>query len=128
MSLAFISFILALVGAILFASGVISASSQIVFFISILILAVGVYATRSLYFAVMQSGKIPVLYTGTAVGLISVIGYTPDIFSGPIVGLLLDNNPGELGHQYVFLMMAGFCVVGTIAAFLYHKEFSNAKK
>ena len=77
-----LSFIIAFFGAIVFATGVVSDIPYFVFLLSILVVAIGVYAARSLYFAVMQSGKIPLVLTGTAVGLISLIGYTPDIFAG----------------------------------------------
>ena len=76
-----ISFVITFFGALLFATGIISDSSTILFFISILIVSTGVYAARALYFAVMESGRIPLVLTGTAVGLISLIGYTPDILS-----------------------------------------------
>ena len=56
-------------------------------------LSVGVYGLRALYFAVMEKGNIPLVYTGTAVGLISIIGYAPDIFSGPLAGYFLDQYP-----------------------------------
>jgi hypothetical protein len=94
-----------------------------------MIVALGVYAIRSLYFAVMQSGKIPLVLTGTAVGLISLIGYTPDIFAGPAMGYLLDASPGLEGHQHVFWMLAVFSFIGGIAAFryfqLYGKPFND---
>lgn len=118
-----ISFIVACLGALLFASGIVVASETALFFLSILIVAMGVYAARSLYFAVMQQGKIPLVLTGTAVGLISLIGYTPDIFAGPTMGYLLDNSPGKLGHQHVFWMLALFSFIGGIAAFRYYWLF-----
>ena len=49
-------------------------------------------------------------------GIISVVGYTPDIFMGPVMGILLDNNPGLPGHQQVFLLLAAFATVGTFAS------------
>lgn len=121
-----LSFVGSFIGAILFASGIISASSPIMFFISILIVASGVYAARSLYFAVMKSGRIPIILTGTAVGMISLIGYTPDIFAGPIIGYLLDNSAGELGHQHVFWMLAGFSLFGGITSYVYHRKYRTA--
>ena len=60
--------------------------------------------------------KIPLAITGTAVGLISVVGYTPDIFVGPIMGYLLDSSPGIIGHQQVFMMLALFSALGLIAS------------
>jgi nitrate/nitrite transporter NarK len=114
-----VSFVISFFGALLFATGIISASATALFFISILIVASGVYAARSLYFAVMQSGQIPLVLTGTAVGLISLVGYTPDIFAGPAMGFLLENSPGAQGHQHVFWMLALFSFIGGIAAWYY---------
>ena len=50
--------------------------------------------------------------TGTAVGLVSVVGYTPDIFMGPINGYLTDTYPGAAGHQYFFGVLACFAALG----------------
>ena len=120
-----LSFIVTFVGALLFATGVISDSSTWLFFISILIVATGVYAARSLYFAVMESGKIPLVLTGTAVGLVSLVGYTPDIFAGPLIGYFLESSPGVVGHQQVFWMLAFFSFIGGIAAFVYYFRYKQ---
>jgi len=110
-----------MVGAIIYASGIVDAQMHSLFFMSLIITAIGVYAIRTLYFAAMQEGQIPLAVTGTAVGLISVIGYTPDIFVGPVMGYLLDNSPGLTGHQHVFVMLAIFAAVGFIAAVVFHR-------
>ena len=123
-----VSFIVSFFGALLFATGIISASTTALFFISILIVATGVYAARSLYFAVMERGQIPLVLTGTAVGLISLIGYTPDIFAGPAMGYLLDTSPGAKGHQHVFWMLALFSFIGGIAAWYYFRLYRKKKK
>ena len=120
-----ISFGVTFLGALLFATGIISDSTTLLFFISILVVAAGVYAARALYFAVMERGKIPLVLTGTAVGLISIIGYTPDIFAGPGMGYLLDNSPGETGHQHVFWALAVFSLIGGIAAWYYFKFYGK---
>jgi hypothetical protein len=111
----------------MFATGMITDSAPILFLLSILVVASGVYAARSLYFAVMESGQIPLVLTGTAVGLISIVGYTPDIFAGPTMGYLLDSSPGLVGHQHVFLMLALFSFIGGIAALYYFKLYSKKK-
>lgn len=120
-----VSFIVSFFGAILFATGSISASSTSLFFLSILIVATGVYSARSLYFAVMERGQIPLILTGTAVGLISLVGYTPDIFSGPAMGYLLENSPGVVGHQHVFWMLAVFSFIGGIASWYYFRLYKK---
>lgn len=122
----FWSFVVTFCGGLLFASGSIDPTTTSLFFLSVVIIAAGVYATRALYFSVMKIGRIPLVFTGTAVGLISLMGYTPDIFAGPAYGYLLDMYPKqELGFQYVFLMLSTFSLIGGIAAWAYHQRFKN---
>lgn len=122
-----ISFVFLLTGSSIFASGVNSPNLNLIFLISVIIVAVGAYSARFLYFAVLQEGRIPLYLTGTAVGIISFIGYTPDIFSGPLIGVLLDNNPGEYGHQLVFVVLGIFSIIGLTAAIGF-KRFVNKGK
>ncbi|WP_420602185.1 MFS transporter [Flagellimonas sp.] len=120
------SFGACIIGGILFGSGIIGPSTTMLFFLSVVIVAAGIYAARALYFGVMQKGKIPLMLTGTAVGLISLIGYTPDIFAGPAYGVLLDAHRGEeLGHQNVFWMLTAFSMVGGMAALAYHRIYGR---
>ncbi len=82
--------------------------------------AVGIYAVRAIYFAVMKEARVPLGYTGTAVGIVSFVGFAPDIFMGPWMGQLLDNNPGVIGHHYVFLLLSSFAVIGLIISILFN--------
>ncbi|OAB78623.1 MFS transporter [Cochleicola gelatinilyticus] len=116
-----IGFVIIFIGAMLFASGIIGPNMSVLFFVSLVITATGVYAYRTLYFAAMREGKIPLAITGTAVGLMSLVGYTPDIFAGPVMGYLLDTYPGETGHQYVFVMLGIFSLIGLIASVSYYR-------
>ncbi len=110
---------ISILGAILFSSELIQPDMNMFFLFALFITAFGVYAARVLYFAVMEEGRIPLALTGTAVGVISFIGYTPDIFAGPVIGYLLDNSPGRTGHQHVFIMLGIFSFVGFIAAVIF---------
>lgn len=85
---------------------------------NILISFAGVYALRGVYFALLQETRIPGRLTGTAVGLISLVGYTPDIFFAAIGGRLIDNAPGVAGHQHYFLFLAGIMLAGVAATAL----------
>ena len=116
-----IGFFIMLIGALLFTSGIITSSMNIIFSLSLIITAVGTYAIRALYFAVFNEGRIPLDLTGTAVGIISIIGYTPDIFATPIIGYLLDTYPGIIGHQYVFMMLVIFSILGLFASIKFSK-------
>ena len=109
-------FVTMLIGALIFSFGIIKPDMNFIFFLSLLILAVGTYSIRALYFAVLKEANVAFALTGTAVGIISVVGYSPDIFAGPIMGYLLDENPGIIGHQYVYFMLVIFSIIGLIAS------------
>ena len=90
-----------------------------------------VYALRGVYFALLEENKTPKNLTGAAVGLVSVIGYTPDIFFAPIAGRLLDANPGIIGHQNYFFLLSVITLIGALAAFgilFAHKKNLNKWK
>jgi len=46
------------------------------------------------------------------VGLVSVLGFTPDIFFAPLTGRLLDAYPGVPGLQRYFGLLAAFALFG----------------
>ena len=78
-----------------------------------------IFALRGIYFTLLEEGAVPLHITGTAVGLISLIGFAPDIFVPPIAGWLIDRNPGTAGHQHVFMLLTVFTLVGLVASFLF---------
>ena len=116
-----IGFIVMLVGALIFSLGIVQVNMNYIFFFSLIVVATGTYAIRALYFSLMQEGRIPLVLTGTAVGVISVVGYTPDIFASPMIGYLLDTYPGIIGHQYVFAILVLFSIVGLWASIKFSK-------
>ena len=121
-----IGFNIMLLGSLIFASGIISYNMNFIFLLSLVITAVGTYAVRALYFSVFNEGCIPIKMTGTAVGIISIVGYTPDIFATPIIGYLLDNYPGPLGYQYLFMMLFLFSLLGLIASINFSKKLKKS--
>jgi len=120
-----IGFLLMTITSLIFATGIINNGSTLLFILSIGTMALGVYSARVLYFATLEEAKIPLAITGTAVGFISIIGYTPDIFAGLLYGYFLDEYAGETGHQIAFAIMAGFTFIGCIASFLLYKHTKN---
>jgi hypothetical protein len=67
---------------------------------------------RGIYFALLEENQTPAYLTGAAVGLISLVGYTPEIFFAPITGRILDANPGIVGFRHYFLFLAGIAALG----------------
>ena len=101
------------------ASGVIVAN--------ILLSFAGVYALRGVYFALLEETHVPQHVTGTAVGLVSLVGYTPDVFFAAVGGRLIDGSPGVTGHQHYFafvtlIMLAGAAVTGLLMLLTRHRQ------
>ena len=87
-------------------------------FLSLGIGSLAVYGMRGIYFALLEEGRVPLAVTATAAGVISAVGFTPDIFMPLLGGVLLDNFPGAAGYRYFFLTTAAICVVGLAATLL----------
>ncbi|GJM29413.1 MAG: MFS transporter [Cyclobacteriaceae bacterium] len=121
-----ISFSLVLLGSLCLGTGMLKPNTYWFLLIAISATSAGIYAVRGVYFALYQEARIPLAITGSAVGLVSLIGFTPDIFMGPLMGYLIDRSPGAVGHQQVFLVLAGLAVVGLAAVTAF--RFSDSSK
>ena len=102
---------LSLVG--LMAAPRISSHALLVF----LVLFIGIltYAIRGLYWSLLDRCNIPVTTMGLAIGLISVLGYSPDVFLPLINGYLTQTFPGVFGYQLYFGYVAAMAALGGIA-------------
>ena len=114
-----IGFGLMFLGSAAIGVGILNPDTYLALVFTIVTTSTGIYALRGIYFALLQESKIPLIFTGSAIGLVSVIGFTPDIFMGPLMGFLIDRSPGALGHQHVFMVLSGFSLIGLIAALLF---------
>ncbi|BAO77529.1 MFS transporter [Winogradskyella sp. PG-2] len=121
-----IGFLLMALTSLIFALGIISDSTPLLFIMSIGTMAIGVYSARVLYFATLEEAKIPLAVTGTAVGFISVVGYTPDIFTGLVNGYFLDKYNEVTGHQITFGIMFVFALIGFIASYKLYKHSKSS--
>jgi nitrate/nitrite transporter NarK len=90
--------------------------------INTVVASLAVFAIRGIYYALLEEGGIPLALTGTATGIVSVVGYTPDIFMPLLGGALLDRYPGAPGYRILFLFVAGMCVLGLVAALLIMRQ------
>ncbi len=80
--------------------------------------SVAVFAIRAVYFALLEDCGVCESRTGAATGLISLVGFTPDIFAPPVAGLLLDHFADDVGYRLFFGIAAAACTMGTIASLL----------
>ena len=90
-------------------------------------MALGTYALRGLYFAIIEETKIPIQFTGTLVGIISVVGFTPDIFMSLFIGYMLGENPTIIEYQYLFSYFTIIPVIGLLASIFFRKTIYKRK-
>jgi sugar phosphate permease len=114
-------FLIILLGDAFVAFGLLDPTAPWMLFYMVITISTTVFGLRGIYFAIFDEAGVPAALTGTAVGLVSVVGYTPDIFMGPINGYLTDTYPGAAGHQYFFAVLAGFAALGLCCTLVFHR-------
>ena len=90
----------------------------VIMLINASIVSMAIFALRGIYFALLEDGGIAPAVTGTAAGVISAVGFTPDVFMPLVGGLMLDAYPGAEGYRYFYLFIAILCAIGSVAAWL----------
>jgi nitrate/nitrite transporter NarK len=92
-------------------------SGLAVIYANIFVSFFAVFGLRGVYFALLEENRTPSYLTGSVTGMVSFIGYTPEIFFAPITGRILDASPGLVGHQNYFLFLAGVMAVAIVVVF-----------
>ena len=95
----------------LLATSLPGADGLIVIYGNIFVSFFAVFGLRGVYFALLEENDTPPLLTGAVTGMVSFIGFTPEVFFTPITGRILDATPGAGGHQHYFLFLAAVSVI-----------------
>jgi sugar phosphate permease len=104
-----------------------ASTSLVIVYATIGISLFAVFSLRGIYFALLQEVHTPRYITGASVGLISLVGYTPDIFMAPVAGRILDATPGAGGFVHLFWLLTGIAVVGiAVIAVLLRVQRNNS--
>ena len=74
------------------------------------------WGLRGIYYAMLSDAAVPIHRTGAAVGMVSVIAYTPDILVPFGVGWMLDRIDPALAYRGLFAALAVAAVVGGISS------------
>jgi nitrate/nitrite transporter NarK len=94
-------------------------------FIVYIFIALGTYSLRGLYFAIIEETKTPIQMTGTLVGIISVVGFTPDIFMSLFIGYMLGENPAIAEYQQLFTTFTIVPIIGLLATLGFRKTIQK---
>jgi nitrate/nitrite transporter NarK len=115
---------------LIIASGILGlgiGSEQAIYFsfTSFVLMAFGTYSLRGLYFAIIEETKIPIQLTGTLVGIISVVGFTPDIFMSLFVGYMLGKDPTIVEYQNLYTLFTIIPIIGLLATLGFRKAIKE---
>jgi len=87
-----------------------------IFWIQVIVAGLAAFALRGIYFAILEEIGIPYHLTGITVGIVSFIGFMPDVFAHLLSGWFVDNFDGLLGYHYYFGFLALVASVGLVAS------------
>jgi len=87
-----------------------------ILWLQVIISAIAVFSLRGIYFAIMEETGIPLNLTGITVGIVSFIGFSPDVFLHAISGWLVDSFPDRLGYRYYFGILSLIALAGFLAS------------
>ena len=93
-----------------------------------LVLAAVMMTIRGTYYATTDEIKIPIMMSGAAAGILSIVGNTPDLFIFTLYGHFMDAYPGIQGYRYIFMTMMVFAVLGIGCCFLLSSMKARIKK
>lgn len=97
-----------------------------IFYSIIVLLGAFLYAIRGTYWSILGQSKIEAAMMGTAIGLISFIGYLPDIIL-PQMNTMLWNTFGDNGgYNAYFIVSAIMGVAGVLIIVLYNRMHKKA--
>ena len=86
---------------------------------NVMISCLGLFALRGIYFALLEESQVPRHMTGTAVGVVSFIGFTPEIFMPLLGGWLIDRwSGGVTGYNALFSFLGMMSIVGISATLM----------
>ncbi|MEG1620112.1 MAG: MFS transporter [Eubacterium sp.] len=98
-----------------------------VFIVFMLATGLSMFMLRGIYFAAIDELKIPLAYSGTAMGFVSLVGFIPEAYIYSLIGNWMDKYPGIGGYQHVFVYMIVVTTIGLIAAGLLYRNIRKGK-
>ncbi|MBT5004931.1 MAG: MFS transporter [Porticoccaceae bacterium] len=102
-------------------------SAALLMIVLVLLIGLLTYGVRGLYWATLGGCNVPNKIKGLAIGIISVIGYFPEVYLPLLSAPLIENYPGGLGYKIYYLIVATCGLLGAYAAYLLARPKVRAK-
>lgn len=105
-----------------------NSGSIMIFTVLFVIVYIFYNVNYAMTWAMMDEGAIPERLSGSAAGLISTIGYLPEIFCSLLAGIMIDQNPGWEGYRNYFGFVTVMLVLGAVLVMVWIKYLNKKKK
>ncbi len=105
-----------------------NSGSIMIFTVLFVIVYIFYNVNYAMTWAMMDEGAIPERLSGSAAGLISTIGYLPEIFCSLLAGIMIDQNPGWEGYRNYFGFVTAMLVIGAVLVMIWIKYLNKKKK
>ena len=105
-----------------------NSGSIMIFTVLFVIVYIFYNVNYAMTWAMMDEGAIPERLSGSAAGLISTIGYLPEIFCSLLAGIMIDQNPGWEGYRNYFGFVTVMLVIGAVLVMIWIKHLNKKKK
>ena len=103
-------------------------SSTTIFVILYIIIYIFYNVNYAMTWAMMDEGAIPERLSGSAAGIISTIGYLPEIFCSLLAGNWLENDPGVGGYRTIFTFLTVMLLIGAVFVLIWMKYLRKIRK
>lgn len=86
------------------------------------------YSNFGIYFSLLSEGGVPIEVSGVAIGIVSTMGYLPEVISPMLAGKTLDAVEGIAGYHQYFYYMIGCALIGSIVCIIWSRTYGKKAK
>ena len=114
--------------AIMLVQNVVPSMRTALMIVSCVILYFAMYSNFGIYMSLLSEGGVPLEISGVAIGLVSTLGYLPEVISPMLAGRTLDAYEGVQGYYMYFYYMIACAVIGSIVCVIWSKTYGKVAK
>ncbi|MDR0388028.1 MAG: MFS transporter, partial [Treponema sp.] len=85
------------------------------------------YCIKALYFSTIGDVKMPKHLAGASSGVISLVGYAPDMFIYLVIGSIMTSMGNAFGYRLNFILMTVFSVIGFVCCLILMRMIRRSK-
>lgn len=105
-----------------------SQMKTIIMIVACVVIYFAMYSNFGIYFSLLSEGGIPIEVSGVAIGLVSTLGYLPEVICPLVAGHTLDAYKGVQGYHIYFSGMVVLAIVGAIFCLIWTKTYGKNHK